>query len=544
MSISGVVGALLATAISIPLLAATSPSLPTFSEDNVRATIKILSSDEFGGRAPGSPGEKLTTDYISAKFKEYGLAPADHGSYLQAVPLKQITADPHTTLDIGGGPAPLAFAYGTDMIVSTPRPEASVALDRSPLVFAGYGIVAPEYQWNDYAGLDVKGKTVVVLVNDPGYATGDPKLFDGKAMTYYGRWTYKYEEAARQGAAGILIVHETGPAGYPWEVVQGSWSGPLEELPPGKAYQPAITGWITHDAAERLFSAAGLKFDQLARAAAMRGFKPVPLKLTASIDLKNTVRDIVSHNVVAMVKGTSRPDEALVYSAHWDHLGTHTVNGETEIFHGAVDNGSGIAGLLELARVYAAAPPPARSVLFIATTCEEQNLLGAEYYAEHPLFPLKDTVGDMNMDVLDTYGRTRDLTVRGRFMSGLDTALATQAKALDLALSPDSQPEKGYYFRADHFAFAKVGVPALSVALGTDYVDRPAGWGLAQQQDYVSHRYHKPADVYDPNWDLDGMIQQLDLLYLTGHSLVEGGAWPAWNPGSPFAAERKAQGRP
>ncbi|HEV2321503.1 MAG TPA: peptidase M28, partial [Gammaproteobacteria bacterium] len=285
MSMSRLAAALLAATVSVPLLAAASQPLPSFSEGNIRATIKTLSSDEFGGRAPGSPGEKLTTDYISGKFKEYGLAPANHGSYLQEVPLKQITADPHAALDIGGGPAPLSFAYGTDMIVSTPRPEASVALNRSPLVFVGYGIVAPEYQWNDYAGLDVKGKTVVVLVNDPGYATGDPKLFNGKAMTYYGRWTYKYEEAARQGAAGILIVHETGPAGYPWEVVQGSWSGPLEELPPGKAYQPAITGWITHDAAEKLFAAAGLKFGELERAAAARGFKPMALKLTASIEL-------------------------------------------------------------------------------------------------------------------------------------------------------------------------------------------------------------------------------------------------------------------
>lgn len=544
MSNSRFIGALLGIACFVPLIAIAGQSLPQFNQGDIRATIKMLASDGFGGRAPGSPGERLTTDYISGKFKEYGLLPANHGSYLQAVPLKQITADPNTTLIITGSPEPLSFAYGTQMIVTTPRPEAQVALDHSALVFAGYGIVAPEYGWNDYAGLDVKGKTVVVLVNDPGYATGDPKLFDGKAMTYYGRWTYKYEEAARQGAAGILIVHETGPAGYPWEVVQGSWSGPLEELPPGKEYQPAITGWITHDSAEKLFAAAGLNFDTLAHSAAVRGFKPVPLKLTASIDLKNTVRDIVSHNVVAMIKGRSHPGEVVVYSAHWDHLGTHIVDGKTEIFHGAVDNGSGIAGLLELARVYAAASRPVRSVLFIATTCEEQNLLGAEYYAAHPLLPLKDTVADMNMDVLDTYGRTRDLTVRGRFMSGLDAALAVQAKTLGLTLSPDSQPEKGYYFRADHFAFAKAGVPALSIALGTDYVGRPADWGLVQQQAYVSQRYHKPADVYDSSWDLSGMVQQLDVLYLTGRRLAEGSIWPAWNPGSPFAAERKAQGRP
>jgi Zn-dependent M28 family amino/carboxypeptidase len=523
-------------------MAAADPA-PQFNEGNIRDTIKTLSSDPFGGRAPGSAGERLTTDYISGKFKEYGLVPADQGSYLQEVPLKQITADPNTNLTIAGGTTPLSFAYGSDMIVSTGRPEAEVSLKDSPLVFAGYGIVAPEYKWNDYAGLDVKGKTVVVLVNDPGYATGDSKLFDGKAMTYYGRWTYKFEEAARQGAAGILIVHEIGPAGYPWEVVRGSWSGPLEELPPGDAYLPAIQGWVTHDAAEKLFSAAGLKFDDLERAAAQPGFKAVPLKLTADITLHNTVHDIVSHNVVGLLKGASRPGEVLIYSAHWDHLGMRTgPDGKTEIFHGAIDNGSGIAGLLELARAYAAAGKrPARSVLFIATTCEEQGLLGARYYAAHPLFPLKHTVADINMDVMDTFGRTRDLTVRGRFMSGLDDALVATARSQGLKILPDSQPEKGYYFRADHFEFAKMGVPALSIALGTDYVGHPAGWGLEQQQDYVSHRYHKPADVYDPAWNLSGMLQQLDLLYQTGYGLADGDTWPAWRSSSPFSAARAAE---
>ena len=505
---------------------------PQFSEANLRSTIQTLSADAFGGRAPGSQGEQLTTDYISGQFKRYGLTPADGTSYLQEVPMKQITADPHTEMDVSGGSAALKFAYGDDMVVSSPRTDAVVSLQASPLVFAGYGIVAPEYGWDDYAGLDVKGKIVVVLVNDPGHA--DSKLFDGRAMTYYGRWTYKYEEAARQGAAGILIVHDTEPAGYPWEVVRGSWTGPLEELTPDGRYQQAIQGWISHDSAERLFATAGMKLDELAKSAAARGFKAVPLKLVADITLHDTVKDIVSHNVVGLVKGSSHPEDVVVYSAHWDHLGMRTgADGKTQIFHGAIDNGSGIAGLLEIARLTATSKPQ-RSVLFLATTSEEQGLLGAEYYAAHPLFPLAHTVADLNMDVLDTFGKTRDVTVRGRFLSGVDDALVAEAKSLGLAVEQDSQPEKGMYFRADHFEFAKAGVPALSIALGTDYVGHAAGWGLTQQQGYTANRYHKPADVYDPNWDLSGMLQQLDLMYGTGRALADSTDWPDWKPGSPF----------
>ncbi|MGE5625354.1 MAG: M28 family metallopeptidase [Bacillota bacterium] len=528
----------LSLSFSLPALVLAADA-PPFSETNIRTTIQTLSSDAYGGRAPGSAGEELTTTYIAARFKEYGLAPGDGASYLQAVPLKQITADPAAHLDVAGGPAPLSFSYADDMVVSTPRTETMVSLKDSPLVFAGYGVVAPEYHWNDYAGVNVKGKTLVVLVNDPGHA--DAKLFDGKAMTYYGRWTYKYEEAARQGAAGILIVHDTEPAGYPWEVVRGSWTGPLEELPPGKEYQPAIQGWITRDAAEKLFAAAGLKFADLAAAAAKPGFKAVPMKLTASIALHNSVKDVVSHNVIGLVKGSEHPGDVVVYTAHWDHLGQRTgPGGKTEIFHGAVDNGSGIAGLLEIARVMAQSKPQ-RSVLFIATTSEEQNLLGAGYYVQHPLFPLAHTVADLNMDVLDTFGKTRDLTVRGRFMSGVDDVLAAQAKTQGLTLSQDSQPEKGYYFRADHFEFAKAGVPSLSIALGTDYLDRPTGWGLEQQRAYTSQRYHKPADVYDPRWDLAGMLQQLQVMYGTGLSLADGDTWPDWKTSTPFKVKRDAE---
>jgi Zn-dependent M28 family amino/carboxypeptidase len=517
-----------------------------FDDANIRATIQTLSSDAFGGRAPVSAGEKLTTDYIAAQFKRYGLLPANEGSYLQEVPLVQITAAADAVLTVDGGNEPLKLAYGNDIVVSTARPQATVSLTDSPLVFAGYGIVAPEYQWNDYAGLDVKGKTVVVLVNDPGYATGDPTVFRGRAMTYYGRWTYKFEEAARQGAAGVLIVHDTGAAGYPWEVVRNSNSGPREELPPGDAYRPQIQGWLSHDAATRLFATAGLSLDELAHAATRRGFGPVDMKLTARLTLHNQVQSGASHNVVALVKGSRHPEQIVIYTAHWDHFGTKPgPDGKPQIFHGAIDNGSGIAGLLELARVYASdRRAPARSVLFIATTAEEQGLLGAAYYASHPLFPLAETVADLNMDVMNLYGATRDMTVRGQFMSTLDDALKQAAQRQGLKLLPDAEPEKGYYYRADHFVLAQAGVPALSIDSGTDYVGRPAGWGLEQRQAYVSQRYHKPADVYEAGWDLAGMRQQLEVLYRVGRDLAYGSAWPAWYRDSPFRAARDRQRPP
>ena len=517
-------------------LAALAADSPQFSEANLRDTIQTLSADSFGGRAPGSPGEQLTLDYITGQYQKYGLSPGNGSAWLQEVPMKQITAAPDATLVVSGGKGPLSFAYAEDMVVNSPRTDATVRLKDSPLVFVGYGIVAPEYKWDDYAGLDVKGKTVVVLVNDPGHA--DPALFDGKAETYYGRWTYKYEEATRQGAAGVLIVHDTGPAGYPWEVVRGSWTGPLEELQPEGGYQLAIQGWLSHDSAEKIFAAAGMELDEAMAAAAKPGFKAEPLKLAASITLHDSVKDIVSHNAVGLVKGSSHPDDVVVYTAHWDHLGTRTgADGKPQIFHGAIDNGSGIAGLLEIARLTAQSKPQ-RSVLFIATTSEEQGLLGAAYYVAHPLFPLPHTVADLNMDVLDSYGKTRDVTVRGRFLSGVDDVLQTQAKSQGLVVEQDSQPEKGMYFRADHFEFAKAGVPSLSIALGTDYVDHPAGWGLEQQQGYTANRYHKPADIYDPSWDLSGMLQQVELMYRTGQALADSAQWPVWKPGVPFASKR------
>ena len=523
--------------------AAQALELPRFAEGRIRATIRSLSSDAFAGRAPGGAGEQRTIDYIAAQFRRYGLQPANHGSFFQDVPMVQITADPDTALVVSGGDAPLRFKYGSDIIVTTPRPLASVSLADSPLVFVGYGIIAPEYQWNDYAGIDVKGKTVVMLVNDPGYATEDPALFHGKTMTYYGRWTYKYEEATRQGAAGVLLVHDTGPAGYPWEVVRNSWTGPNDKLPPGDAYQLQVHGWLSHDAAEKLFAAAGQDLAALSAAATGRHFKAIDLKRTASLTLHNEVHDIISRNVVAVARGARHPEQVVVYTAHWDHFGTKIgPDGKPQIFHGAVDNGTGVAGLLELARAFSRSKPaPARSVLFIATTSEEQGLLGSAYYASHPLFPLVDTVANLNMDVMDTYGSTRDLTVRGQFMSTLDDDLRQAVQSLGLKLLPDADPAKGYYFRADHFEFAKVGVPALSIYHGTDYAGHPAGWGLTQQLAYNDVRYHKPLDVYDAGWNLAGMQQQLQALYFTGRKLADGDQWPTWYGDSPFRAAREAQ---
>jgi Zn-dependent M28 family amino/carboxypeptidase len=514
-----------------------------FDEAQIREAIRTLASDRFDGRAPASVGEQRTIDYLAGRFRQLGLQPANHGSYLQDVPMVQITPSADAVLTISGGAAALRFAYGSDIVVTTPHPQATVSLGESALVFAGYGIVAPEYRWNDYAGLDVRGKTVVVLVNDPGYATEDPALFHGKAMTYYGRWTYKFEEAVRQGAAGVLIVHDTGPAGYPWAVVRNSWTGPADELPPGKGYLPQIQGWLSHEAATKLLAAAGQDLTALSAAATRRDFRAVDLHLAASLTLHNQVRDVVSHNVVALLKGTRHPEQIVVYSAHWDHFGEKPgPDGKAQIFHGAVDNGTGIAGLLALARRFSSErPAPLRSLLFIATTSEEQGLLGSAYYAAHPLFPLADTVANLNMDVMDTYGATRDLTVRGQFMSTLDDLLGREADSLGLKLQPDADPAKGYYFRADHFEFARQGVPSLSVYQGTDYVGHPPGWGLAQQLAYNDRRYHKPLDVYDAAWNLDGMLQQLQVLYLTGRALADGDAWPEWYQDSPFRTAREAQ---
>jgi Zn-dependent M28 family amino/carboxypeptidase len=530
----------IALAVAAYLTSAQALEPPAVDVANLRTTIKTLSSDAYGGRAPATKGEELTTSYIAGRYKEYGLRPTYNGSYLQEVPLVQITAEGEPALSFAGA-TPLTLAYGTEQVVATPRPETDISLKDSPVVFAGFGIVAPEYHWNDYAGLDVKGKTVVVLVNDPGYY--DPKAFRGKAMTYYGRWTYKNEEAARQGAAAILIVHDTGPAGYGWQVIQNSFTGPRDDLPPSGGYEPLLQGWLSHEAAGKLLSAAHQNLDELTRAACQSGFKPVALNLSANLTLHNQVHRIISHNVTGLIAGTRHPGQVVIYTAHWDHFGTKPgPDGKPQIFHGAVDNASGIAALIELARVYGRErPAAARSVLFIATTSEEQGLLGSAYYAAHPLFPLRDTVAELNMDTMNMYGKSNDQTVRGQFMSTLDDQLQRSAQQLGMKIQPDAEPEKGYYYRADHFEFAKLGVPALSIDNGTDYVGRPAGWGAQQRAAYVRERYHRPTDVYEPGWDLSGVQQQVQLMYLTGRSLADSDQWPSWYGDSPFRAARQAQ---
>lgn len=516
---------------------------PEIDGADFAAHIKTLASDRFGGRAPGSEGERLTTDYLIAQFKRMGLEPGNHGQWLQEVPAVSTTlTNTSTKLDIDAGGKSVQFAYGTDYIAGTLEQKSAVDLAGSDIVFAGYGVDAPEYHWNDYAGLDVQGKTVIVLVNDPGWGNQDVSLFKGRAMTYYGRWTYKYEEAARQGAAACFVVHETEGAGYPWAVVENSWSGPQFALPLGKTSEPVlpVAGWLTTDAARRLFAAAGKDFDSLKAAADRRGFKAVPLAARASLQLRSRIGQIRSHNVLAMLKGSEAPDETVIYTAHWDHLGTDTRLEGDQIYNGAIDNATGVAALLEIAGAFAAQkPPPRRSVLFTAVTLEESGLLGSKYYVEHPVVPLATTVADINMDALPIIGPAHDMIVVGYGQSSLDNILGAATAAQGRHLTPNPKPEQGGYFRSDHLNFAKAGVPSLYAKGGDDLIEGGVEAGLAEALDYNRHRYHKPADNYDPDWDLRGVIQDVRALYAVGRELAGSRDWPEWAADSPFRAERE-----
>ncbi|MDN5863911.1 MAG: M28 family metallopeptidase [Gammaproteobacteria bacterium] len=531
-----------------PAIAATAPppasALESITPAELMAPIKILSSDEFAGRAPTTAGETKTIHYLRKRFKEMGLEPAWHGKYFQTVPLTEITAHPADFTVTGGGET-TTLDYLTDEVAVTKREQETVAVKDSPMVFAGFGIQAPEFDWNDFAGVDVKGKTIVVLVNDPGYY--NPDLFHGKNMTYYGRWTYKYEEAARQGAEAVLVVHQTGPAGYGWGVVRNSWSGhqfqiTREDKNMGRA---AIEGWITHDMAVKLFRQAGLDFAEAKAAALEPGFEAIPLGLKFSVTLHSDISHKKSHNVIAMLPGRERPGEAIVYSAHWDHLGTNaTVEGDN-IFNGAVDDGSGIGALLALAKAFTlVSPRPERSVVFLATTSEEQGLLGAKYYANHPAIPLAQTVADINMDIMNVYGRTHDLTVIGLNKSELSEWLVIAARAEGMRLEPYPHPETGMFYRTDLLAFARHGVPSIVTASGHDYIGRPDGWGDKIWAEYFAHHYHKPADEIGSNWDLSGLAQQTRALFRLGYSLAESDAWPEWYKGVSFRAARQAQRAP
>ena len=507
--------------------------LPFSHEAYMRQHIEILASDEFGGRLPASPGEEKTIAHLQAEFKKLGLKPGNGDSFFQEVPLVSVTAASDTSMAIKGSAGETSLAYGKDMIVWTKRLVETSAVEDSPLVFIGYGTVAPEFNWNDYDEVDVTGKTVVMLVNDPGYATQDENVFGGNTMTYYGRWTYKFEEAARQGAAGALIIHETAPAGYGWDVVSNSWSGPQFDLRAADNHmsRAAIEGWLTRDAAEQLLQQTGMLLEDLKKLAIQPDFKAIELPISISVSVDNSIESSVSNNVIAMLPGNQQPDELILYTAHWDHLGTDTsLAAEDKIYNGALDNASGTAGLLTLAKAFTELDTaPARSIVFLAVTAEEQGLLGSEYYARNPVYPLNKTVAVMNMDGMNVHGATHDITVVGYGGSELETYLASAAKYQNRELTPEPTPEKGFFYRSDHFSLAKVGVPALYAEGGVKMRGRDPEWGMLQQSDYITHRYHKPADNYDPSWDLRGALEDLQLYIHIGYTLSMNDDFPKWH---------------
>lgn len=529
------------TPASAPVPVSNHPFQPAIDADDFAELVKTLASDEFEGRAPGSPGEERTVEYIRAQMQRIGLQPGNGDSYFQDVPMVETTADPSTRLVLESDGRRTELAFGTDMVVGTRTGQPQVKIEGSEMVFVGYGVDAPERGWNDYAGQDWTGKTVVMFVNDPGFHTGDETLFDGRKMTYYGRWTYKFEEAARKGAAAALIVHDTPGASYGWEVVRNSWSGAQYDLPPSDDPDPRlpIQGWITAEAARKLFADAGLDLDEAYRAASRPGFKPVPLKARLSVELNSTITQKTSRNVIGVLPGSSRADEAVVYMAHWDHLGKHEGEGDT-IYNGAVDNASGVAGILEIAEAFAAQEPrPERSVVFLAVTLEESGLLGSRYYVAHPTFPLDKIAGVINLDAMSVAGRSRNLVVTGFGSSELEDMLAPIARAQGRRLEGEASVQSGFYFRSDHFNFAKAGVPALYAKGGDDLLEGGTAAGKAFAQEYGAKRYHQPGDEFDPAWwKLDGVVEDLEALYAVGRELAAGDRWPNWYEGNPFKAAR------
>ncbi len=520
-------------------------ALNAMSADELLRNIKILASDDFEGRAPASPGEEKTMAWLTQQCQALGLKPGNpNGSWVQEVPLAGVTAENRTA----------AFQTSSDRmepkiteecVIWSKRLVPEVAVTNSEVLFAGYGVVAPEYGWDDFKGIDVRGKTILVLINDPQVPDSsdehrlDSSMFKGRAMTYYGRWTYKFEEAARKGAAAVLIVHEQELAGYPWAVVADSNGRENFDLqaPDKHLGRSAIEGWVTRGWAGKLCALAGFDFDTLKQRALSKEFTPIPLGIKASFSLKNRIRQVVSRNFVARLEGSSRKlrDEQVIYTAHWDHLGRDPgLSGDT-VYHGAVDNASGVAGLLELARAFRKlSSPPKRSILFLSVTAEEKGLLGSLYYAEHPLYPLSKTVADFNMDGLNVWGRTADIQLIGAGNSTLEDLLARAAAAQGRSTEPEDKPERGFFFRSDHFEFVKVGIPVLYFKSGTNYLGKPADYGVKKTEEYVSQSYHKPSDNVRPDWDLSGALEDLRLLFQVGWSVAEANTRPAWKPESEF----------
>ncbi len=522
---------------------AATPAGPQISLPTLQRVTQTLSSDAFQGRAPGTEGETRTVAFLAQEFRRAGLQPGNHGSWYQDVPLVEITLQGNPALRVTGpNNTNLNFAYRTDYVGASYRAQPHVEVNNSDLVFVGYGINAPEAGWNDYAGVDVHGKTVVILINDPDWQSqGLEGPFNGRAMTYYGRWTYKFEEAARQGAAAALIVHDTAPASYGWPTVENSWSGSqlYMQTANGGADQTAMNGWLTNAAARRLLAAAGYDLDALQRSAREQGFRAVPLTgLRASVSLDNQLRNTASRNVIGILPGRTRPNEYVLYTAHWDHLGICAETGEDRICNGAVDNASGSSALVALAEAHARAGRADRTLVFLAVTAEESGLLGSAYYAAHPIFPLAQTAGGFNMDSLNLTGAARDFVSIGGGKSELDAWLARAAARAGVRVSPEPNPEAGYYFRSDQFSLAKMGVPMLYGRGGEDLVNGGPAAGQAASQDYRAHRYHQVGDEYDPAWDWAGALTDVRIYYDVGRALATSTEWPNWYPSDAFRAIR------
>jgi Zn-dependent M28 family amino/carboxypeptidase len=532
---------------------ATSPAV-TAAEQVIDTTsllqhIKDLAADSMEGRAPGTPGEEKAVAYLTGEFQKMGLKPGNpDGSYIQKVDLIGYKAHPTASFTARG--KTVSLRYPDDYIANSRHNRDSTKIENSDVVFVGYGVVAPEYGWDDYKGVDVKGKTILMLINDPAVpapnaapgetAALDTSMFKGKAMTYYGRWTYKYEIASEKGAAAAIIVHETGPAGYPYEVVRSSNSAEQFDVPSADAEKRVpVEGWIRLEKAKELLRDAGLNFDSLKAAAKKKDFRPVPLDAKANFDIRIDHREIQSKNVVAKLEGGDRKDEYVIYTAHWDHLGKDTTLKGDQIFNGAADNSSGCAALLDIAQAYTKlTTPPRRSILFLSVTAEEKGLVGSKYYAEHPLYPLNKTAADINMDGINQWGRTNDFTVIGLGNSTLDDDLTRILKADGRVVRPDAEPEKGFYYRSDHFEFAKEGVPALDTDAGIDFIGKPNGYGMRKRDEYTSKDYHKPSDEVKKDWDLSGGVQDVRTLFRVGYVVAQQDSMPSWKPGTEFKAKR------
>jgi len=513
------------------------------NERDLERHVLALASDDFRGRKPFTEGETKTIEYLKTEFEKMGLEGANGGDFFQDVPLVEIDGNPSEHMVVATGDDVLRFQFPGDFIASTRRIVEEAEVNNSEVVFAGYGIVAPEYGWNDYEHIDASGKTVLVLVNDPGFATQDKSLFKGNAMTYYGRWTYKYEEAARQGAAGVFVVHETRAAGYPWTVLQNGALGAdlVLQSDDNNASLCPIEGWVTAEAARTLFKAAGRDFDEMSLRASRPGFTSEPVGARVSVGVNNKLRFDTSKNVMAVLRGADRADECVVYTAHWDHLGVGpAVNGDS-IYNGAADNALPVACMLETARAFAAlAERPARSILFVAVTAEENGLLGSEYYATHPVFPLEKTVANLNYELFLPLGKMKDVTIYGFGQSELDNYAANAAEEQGRYVTPEPFPENGMYFRTDHFSFAKHGVPALFFKGWSDHSVHGKEWTAEKIQEFWTTRYHRPTDEYDPGTsDLAGAVEDAKLFFKVGLALATDDAFPEWLDGSEFKKIRE-----